>query len=399
MSLTHNLSNDAILGLDVDLPINENYDYSGTNEGLSIEDSQQGQPQTSKPKRRTDKLTPDLLTSNQGIFKILKRAKQFKFDKRAKSQHNYNLSYKNVRYSNSVKYGEDHHYKNLTKVLQMYQSWGHDLRSHMKFDRFINTIFKGFEDPYMKEWLRNQTREEMRAKMEKETLKEQEKIAKANAMARGNDDSFGSVPSQAADVNMDEIYAEANRAENNDHEEEWSELFGGNKNGTSNANDNNNNEDIDISQIREKSHFSNYLRTSSQPAPFSSSQGGSADDADKEEINDEFDEIEGLQSILDDEENDKATNESQPNTFSQYIAVGSQGITSDSIPEMQNESFADDTSIMLSQSDVRDPKEVHISDVHDEFQNTGAVTGPSSKDSDDDNFSDEDDIDALLVTL
>ncbi|TID22537.1 hypothetical protein CANINC_003312 [Pichia inconspicua] len=386
MSLPHDLSNDAILGLDVDLPLNENYNLSASNENFSVNDSQQGVVQIPKLKRKTDKLTPELLTSNQGVFKILKLAKQFKFEKKAKVHRNYDLNYKSI---NRVKFGEDHHYKNLTKVLQMYQSWGHELRSHMKFDRFIETVFKGFEDPYMKEWLRNQTREEIRAKMEKETLKEQQKIAQANSLAKEIDTSSGRMQ-LSINADVDQIQKEVYNDQGNDHEEEWSELFGGNTNNSTEIGE----EDIDMSQIREKSYFSNYLRTSSQ-IPISSSQSELVSDTGKFEDNDEFDAIEGLQSIIEDEENDNVNGESQPNNFSQYIAIGSHKITTDILPTNEDKSYIDGTEIMINQSDTHESQEVYKDNADADSEHAGK----NKKALDEDNFSDDEDIDALLLTL
>lgn len=428
MSTTQNLSNDAILGLDVDLPIQDNYNYPDIGADLLEDDVSHTSKTLPRPKRLTDKLTPDLMTSSKGVPKIMKRAKTFKFEKRSKAKTSYDLNYKNVRYLNRDKFGEDHHFKNLTKVLEMYQSWGHDLSSHLKFDRFINNVFKSFEDPYMREWLRNETREEMRAKMEKETLREKRKLAKANSIANGTLNE-STVLSQD-DVNMDEQYAayenEQNGAEiedNNDHEEEWAEMFGGRNTTASNGDANENShifsgnnaeeedafEELNLSEIREKSHFSNYLRTSSQPMPFSSSQNGLSQDGNNDEgiekgddeERDEFDNIGGLQSILDDDEddNEKQTENSQTANFSQYVAVGSQPEPKQDTPVDNSEEKTDEPAVDDSQLDSQtreDELDANISGIS--HINT-TTNNDFSDNEDDDDFSDNDDVEAALLNL
>lgn len=422
MSTTQNLSNDAILGLDVDLPIIDSYDYSGAADNVSLQDLQQDQTLLVKPQRKTDKLTPEVLTSKNGIPKIVKRVNAFKFDKKLKSKHNYDLNYRNVRYSNRAKFGEDHHFQNLTKILQMYQGWGHELRSHLKFDRFIQTIFKGMEDTYMKEWLKNQTREEMRSKMEKETLREQRKIAKANALAGKNVSGLRTTLSQE-DFNMDEQYEayqneQANNNEHGDHEEEWAELFGGDNNGNEERNAtasvNEEEEELNVSEIREKSHFSNYLRTSSQPARYTLSQTSSDINIENEEDQDEFNEIDGLQSILEDDDDEKLKENSQSTNFSQYIAIESQkDETGHQQPEINGLMMSSHTNNSQQKGSKNVGVSVNVSAEAgakaEKNQNRTSDIEPNNiqlditinKDTsdDDDEFSDDEDTEAYLLNL
>jgi hypothetical protein len=341
MTDTTQLSNDAILGLDLDLNFNST---NNENDDLILDQQQQNnnnnQLNSNKPKRRTDKLTPEILLSKKGIPKIVNEFKILKFQKR-KSNNNNNYSFginrKNLINSNSTKFGEQHHYDNLTSILHMYQNWGHSLGSHLKFDRFIENLARGVDDTITKHWIRDQIREEMRIKMERQTDIEANKINKDKE----------STESQIYDDIPNDILQQKNNNINDeeDGEEEWAELFGGrNKDNeikeNNNTFDNNNQteDDIDLTQIKQTPIFSTYLRASSQPVLSQDSinnvtnddetNQGLSNNLDDTEL-DAFDALDameagGLQDLLNDDDQDTQDNsQSQQVIFSQYIAQDS----------------------------------------------------------------------------
>lgn len=165
MSATERLSNDAILGLDLDADFALDPTTSAIvqpNPAATAATST-----TAAAKRRSDKLTADILLSGRGIPKLLDTFRKFKFAKRPKSE--VLSTRKGLHHSNTTRYGDDHHYKNLQRILATYQAFGHTLSPHLKFDRFIANLARGVDDAYTKAWIRDQVREEMRAKMERQT--------------------------------------------------------------------------------------------------------------------------------------------------------------------------------------------------------------------------------------
>lgn len=323
MSATERLSNDAILGLDLDADFALDPTTSAIvqpNPAATAATST-----TAAAKRRSDKLTADILLSGRGIPKLLDTFRKFKFAKRPKSD--VLSTRKGLHHSNTTRYGDDHHYKNLQRILATYQAFGHTLSPHLKFDRFIANLARGVDDAYTKAWIRDQVREEMRAKMERQT-----------AIEAGTE---AAKPAAAAADARNEIQGENGNGdveEEEEEEEQWPELFGGETQHSTSAADANDSS-IDISQIRQTPMFSTFLRTSSQPVPSEEdldmemetggttavSAGGRAGiSAGDMDAFDALDAAEtGLEDLLRDNDDDNdAENDSAPppGQFSQYLA-------------------------------------------------------------------------------
>ena len=356
MSATDRLSNDAILGLDLDA------DFSLDPTTSAIVQPTAAAQASSRPKKRGDKLTSDILLAGKGIPKLLDTFRRFKFAKRPKSDvlSSIHSSRSSLRHSGSSRYGQDHHYKNLQQILAIYQAFGHTLSPHLKFDRFIGNLARGVDDTYTKAWVRDQVREEMRAKMEKRTA-----IDAAAESDTSTVDPLREVPEEQED------------------EEQWPELFGGEtmeysaaQNGRSSYSkpDDDVNVDVDadvtISQIKQTPMFSTFLRTSSQPIPSEEEEEEENEDEDGElamlkaaardgkagmtagEM-DAFDALTaaetGLEGLLsdDDNDNDETHTDSAPpaGQFSQYLArhESSQPQLSETQTQASNTSaFSDD---------------------------------------------------------
>lgn len=336
MSEQDRLSNDAILGIDIDSNIDP---ATSSIVQPNLQNTLGGPSNASnlnKPKRRTDKLTSDILLSGRGLPKLLNQFRRFKFIKKSKKS----SSFKNPKhiyssYQNNNTYGDDHHYKNLERILEIYQSLGHDLSPHLKFDRFMLNLARGVEDVYTKTWIRDQVREEMREKMEKETM-----IEAANEATENNN------------VNTHHEGNNPNDETREDEEEgeEWPKMFGGNGNTDSNINnlstmaDQNEDQDVELSHIRQTPMFSTFLRTSSQPHP-SSEVEDIPEDIENDNQDDDMDAFDalravenetgyiadstvgGLQDFLSDDENGDSAPVAAAFSQSQYLATESQTAT------------------------------------------------------------------------
>lgn len=327
-------NNDAILGLDVDLTHTRNNQISQDAQYQQHLQQQQNVTGAAKLKRKSDKLTPDILLSNRGIPTIFKSIKHIKFQKKPKSTHS-----KSINAINKIKFGNDYHYNNLTLILRIFQNWGHHLGSHLKFDRFIENLLRGMNQTDNKHWVRNLVREEMRLKMEQQIDIESNNnkgVSKHSYDDHGADDD---------EIPDDIHHQEPNNVENDD-DQQWSELFGGRQD----EEDQDQDEDMHTYQAP---MFSNYLRASSQPLGgnqslmFSqndindgnshakndtnaktandrvnkSNIVGDNDDIDEDELNtlNELNESTLLQDLLMDKE-DEEEEESQGGVFSQYVA-------------------------------------------------------------------------------
>lgn len=331
MSHTERLSNDAILGLDIDL----NIPTTSTTASIiqpNVNQPELNQTSTKKHVKRSDKLTSDILLSGRGIPKLLDTLSSFKFSKRnpkSATSHRKALSH-----TASQRYGDEHHYKNLSRVLQMYQNWGHSLSPHLKFDRFIENLSRGVDDSYTKNWVRNQIREEMRQRMEIETFHQGSNGVQTQQQLSSQTEVGNNASTITATVANNDITTQNSgkagytaRSDNNaEHEEEWAELFGGRSSDTEGAATAN---AADASfdsttQIRQTPMFSTYLRTSSQPVP---SEDEAVDTGLNHDELDAFDALDAEEVALDELLNDDDTTanpdgvSTQQNVvFSQYIA-------------------------------------------------------------------------------
>lgn len=351
MSATDRLSNDAILGLDLDADLGLDPTTSGIVQPSAA-------AQASRPKKRGDKLTSDILLSGKGIPKLLDTFRRFKFAKRPKSDvlSSIHSSRSILLHSGSARYGDDHHYKNLQRILAIYQAFGHTLSPHLKFDRFIGNLARGVDDTYTKAWVRDQVREEMRAKMEKRTA--------IDAAADTSTSRADLLPHQ------EEVPAE------HEDEEQWPELFGGQAKEPSPSQNGPDSysrleDDAAISQIKQTPMFSTFLRTSSQPIP------SDEEDEDHSELAmldaaarngeagmtagemDAFDALTaaetGLEGLLSDDEDDNdepnADSVPVPGQFSQYLArpessqqpqTQTQTLVTSNTPAFSDDDFSDD---------------------------------------------------------
>ncbi|KAG0680866.1 hypothetical protein C6P40_003353 [Pichia californica] len=319
MSETDRLSNDAILGININLNNDQGptsiLDPSLRTSIDSVNTTTTTTTTTANKRRnRSDKLSSEILLSGRGLPKLINQFKKFKFKKRLKNQDNFNLTFKK-KFKNNLNYCDDHHFLNLQRILTIYQSFGHDLLPHLKFDRFITNLNKGVEDSFTRSWIRNQIKEEMRIKMENQSIIENEREINQLNSHKSND-------------------IDNNNAEEEEEEEEWPELFGGDSNINNNDNDNAttnvelSDNEIEISQIRQTPMYSTFLRTSSQPIPsdneeINNNNNNNKDNKDNGDL-DAFDALVeteggfGLQDILSDEEN-----ENNNSNFSQYLAEDS----------------------------------------------------------------------------
>ena len=371
MNTADRLSNDAILGLDIDSNINTNYpgiDIISNNNNNSSNTSQ-------TRKRKGDRLTSIELLSGRGIPKLQEEFKKFKF---ISKRDNHNKNKHKLLRSNNVNYGESHHYENLSRILQVYQSWGHQLTPHLKFDRFIDNLSRSIEDTDTKHWLRDQICEEMRLKMEKEN-------------------NIDQAPTNTSNISNTLLPVSNAPIENFQQEEDnWPELFGREPNTTTNGiptqnntntntNINNNTNanvtanadidvDIDITQYKQTSLFSVVQHTSSQQLP---SEDIPEDVLNEDNENDAYDALndvdDGLQDILSDDEykgnNNDKVDESQV-MFSQYLASDSQ-LQSQPQSQIQEESQNISTTVEHNTSPVPPSSPQPPSD--DEFSDDDAV--------------------------
>ena len=381
------LSNDAILGLDLQPrsksnsgqfqfdpldPLNTHtgFNHNNTTDGTGTVDDTPKFPEAldaatarkrkkakdSSLRPKSDALKEDVLLSKRGIPKLQSYLKDFKFTKRKSKTVISDSLRRDIRKSSAMKYAEDHHYENLTRLLQIYQAWGHSLSPHLKFERFIDNLSRSVEIPTVRRHLRGLVEEEMRMKMvrqkELEVMEERRKkginledmqltdeVLRV-ALGESNSETYHTTINANADANAN-VNSKGMTPDAQISDEEWPALFGGNGNDNDNAD-----ADGEASQIRQPM-FSTFLRTSSQPAaaehaefsmPFTPSTAVSQVDSDYPEdyTHDDFEEVErdngadedafdalaeidnGLQDILSDDE------QAAEERFSQYLAAGSQ---------------------------------------------------------------------------
>lgn len=329
MSSSHDrLSRAELLGIDVDKGIQ--VDSVTSTLFQTNQDGTQSSTAKSKPKRSSDKLTPEILLSGRGLPKLIDTFKRFKFTKRSAkgkaSKHN--GVYKKVQYC------DDHHYDNLTRIIQIYQNWGHSISPHLMFDRFIGNLDRGIQKSDVKYWIREQIREEIRGKVDRILQKEATEMERARAERAAREhveNNKDSLTNDEPDGVAGEVDVEEER------EQDWAALFGGQSQATDkdvNENDgpNNDNEDDGGYNVQgEAPIFSTFLRTSSQP--IHSDLGSEHHTSEMEDIpedvmdgaaRDTFDALDGLDededglaALLEAESNNEARDSQM---FSQYIA-------------------------------------------------------------------------------
>lgn len=347
MSNNNEYSNSDILGIDLD----QNLSFNPSSALNSLKSSSNVLPTINnnnvKIKRKSDKLTYEILTSSKGLPKLIKNIKSIKFHRKNSKNKIHSSSLNNFK---KLKYSSDHHFKNLAKILSIFQNWGNNLSPHSKFDKFISNLNTGVLQSDVKHWIYNEIINDKRNKMEIEIDNENKATYKHDYEHEDENETV----SKTADLN------------NNDDidDDEWPELFGGNTSNNNNVNTNTNkiadnlsNENTsdtnDISQtsVRQKPFFSTLLRTSSSQIPSDYNNDNEFDDEfdrilagtidetqsviDKSQVpvqNSQLESQIGLDDFLsddDDDENDKGKNDTNgknsgnlqtDSVFSQYIA-------------------------------------------------------------------------------
>ncbi|VEU19534.1 DEKNAAC100464 [Brettanomyces naardenensis] len=146
------------------------------------------QPQLpDKPRRRYHKLTDDLLLGPRGLPTLKKALDKYKFkSKKPKSQMTSYERYMSEKYDHSV------HFENLTRLLHIYQLWGHEIYPKYKFKDFIPVLSRATDTIAVKEYRRGLIRKEVDDKlaMEGEIMDRPEL----------DDETRGAIPSSSAAV-------------------------------------------------------------------------------------------------------------------------------------------------------------------------------------------------------
>jgi len=147
------LSNEELLGLHED--------------GTSTTNGTTEQPIEIKPKRRYHKLDDDLMLSNRGLPALIKSLGKYKFrGKRRPAEMSSYERYVNKRYDRSV------YFENLTRLLHIYQIWGHDVYPKYRFKDFTGVLNRAASSPAIKEYKRTVIRKEVDEKLKAEAEKE-----------------------------------------------------------------------------------------------------------------------------------------------------------------------------------------------------------------------------------
>lgn len=147
------LSNEELLGLHED----------GTNRNDDIKTEQQIEV---KPKRRYHKLDDELMLSSRGLPELIKSLSKYRFrgKKRPAEMSSYER-YVNKRYDRSI------HFENLTRLLHVYQIWGHEVYPKYKFRDFTGVLNRAASSPALKEYKRSVIRKEVDEKLKIEAEK------------------------------------------------------------------------------------------------------------------------------------------------------------------------------------------------------------------------------------
>ncbi|QPG76836.1 hypothetical protein FOA43_004230 [Brettanomyces nanus] len=116
-----------------------------------------------KPRRRYHKLTNDLMLGQRGVPALQRALGKFRF--KAKKQRSQMTSYENYM---SGKYDHSVHFENLTRLVHIYQQWGHEIYPKYKLKDFIPVLSRAADMPALKEYKRAQIRKEVDEKVQKE---------------------------------------------------------------------------------------------------------------------------------------------------------------------------------------------------------------------------------------
>lgn len=212
------LSNDFILGIDtenasqIDTPVP---DLSQTTNTVTAS--------TTVRRKKSDRLPYELLTSNNGIPKLIRHVENIKFHKKKKNS--------KTTYRSSKSLADNHHFLNLAKILNVYQNWSKfDLNTYLSFEKFIKNLnYAVTRDPEMKHYVNDRIYEEKNRKIAKILDFEN----KTNEHSKNDYDSF--IQSDSITSEQDQpktldgpAFTGINNSES-EEEEEWPELFSGNK--------------------------------------------------------------------------------------------------------------------------------------------------------------------------
>jgi len=329
------LSNEELLGLHED----------GTNRNDDIKTEQQIEV---KPKRRYHKLDDDLMLSSRGLPELIKSLSKYRFrgKKRPAEMSSYER-YVNKRYDRSI------HFENLTRLLHVYQIWGHEVYPKYKFRDFTGVLNRAASSPALKEYKRSVIRKEVDEKLKIEaekndayaqhlgeepnaltsatraTSSEPEESATANDVSSGLfvGEDAGMEPSQM-DWEDEPLYSVANRYEEQNEKERRSdadfmeqigkdmahvgELSGA---GAGDKEENRNEENEEKSEKSEKSGKSEKSEKSDDKNDESKEEkSDKKNDESKEEKNHQKDDDDILGILLSDDERDEDTQMKVGNT-------------------------------------------------------------------------------------
>ncbi|KAG7901601.1 hypothetical protein KL907_004271 [Ogataea polymorpha] len=108
----------------------------------------QDEPELPKKRRTVHKLTDELLLGPRGLPALHKSLK------------NYRFHHKRVADRRRDEYTRSHHFDNLTRLLHIYQAWGHDIYPQYKFRDFIPVLSRAMGSPEVRNYKRQLMRGE-----------------------------------------------------------------------------------------------------------------------------------------------------------------------------------------------------------------------------------------------
>ncbi|KAG7827375.1 hypothetical protein KL920_004629 [Ogataea angusta] len=108
----------------------------------------QDEPELPKKRRTVHKLTDELLLGPRGLPALHRSLKKYRFH------------HKRAADRRRDEYTRSHHFDNLTRLLHIYQSWGHDIYPQYKFRDFIPVLSRAMGSTEVRNYKRQLMRGE-----------------------------------------------------------------------------------------------------------------------------------------------------------------------------------------------------------------------------------------------
>lgn len=150
----------------------------------------------------------------RGLTKLVGRLNKYRFKKKKKAtEMNSYERYVSKRYDHSV------YFENLTRLLHIYQVWGHEVYPKYKFRDFITVLNRAASSTAVKEYKRALIRKEVDEKLKIEAVREDEYASNGLTSETRNseaDSSIGGLPTSSLFVSEDAepgIYGEEGKKE------------------------------------------------------------------------------------------------------------------------------------------------------------------------------------------